>query len=407
MARRASFLARFTLVLFASAALAAVVLAFVLETAHRRAVESDQTLDALARVEAVFSPLVDRLERGTVREGELAAAVRASDVVGYVTGVRLYDDRGRALLAGAPSDAVAVRRALHAEDWFALDDGGIRTVYAPLTTTDGRRTYVVAVVLSRGQMVASTGRERWVVIAATGGAILIVFISLLALAIGASRELERRRRESQATFVDALATFARMLDLRDPYTAGHSERVATYTRALAIELRWSPEAVEVAYTGALLHDLGKIAVPDAILFKIERLSPSDRDAIELHPTVGAEILGGIGSLDQNIVPCVLHHHEHLDCTGYPHGLRGERIPAGARVIAVADAFDAMTTDRPYRRARTAAVAMRELQACAGTQFDPLYVEAFAALVARGAIVPPPPHEEPVFGRRIELDRRSG
>jgi putative nucleotidyltransferase with HDIG domain len=406
VARRPSFLARFTLVLFASAALAAVLLAFVLDTAHRRAVESDQTLDALARVEAVFSPLVDRLEHGTVRQGELAAAVRASDVVGYVTGVRLYDDRGQALLAGAPSDVAAVRRALHAEDWFAIDGEGIRTVYAPLTTTDGRRTYVVAVVLSRGQMVASTGRERWVVIAATGGAILIVFASLLALAIGASRELERRRRESQATFVDALATFARMLDLRDPYTAGHSERVATYTRALATELRWSAEAIEVAYTGALLHDLGKIAVPDAILFKIERLTPSDRDAIELHPTVGAEILSGIGSLE-TIVPCVLHHHEHLDGSGYPHGLRGERIPAGARVIAVADAFDAMTTDRPYRRARTAAAAMQELQACAGTQFDPVYVAAFAALVARGAIVPPAPHEQPVFGRRMELDRLSG
>jgi putative nucleotidyltransferase with HDIG domain len=295
---------------------------------------------------------------------------------------------------------------MHAEDWFAIDAGDVRTAYAPLTTTDGRRSYIVAVVLSRGQMLARTSRERWVVVGTTGGAILIVFVSLLALAVGASRELERRRRESRATFVEALATSARLIDLRDPYTAGHSERVGRYSRALAVALRLPPDEIDTIETGALLHDLGKIAVPDAVLFKNDRLTPSDRDAIEVHPTVGAEILQGVSSLEE-VVPCVLHHHEHVDGSGYPYGLRGETIPRGARIIAVADAFDAMTTDRPYRRARTAVAAVAELRACVGTQFDAEFVEAFAGLVQRGEIVPPQPRETPIFGRRIELDRLSG
>ncbi len=403
---RLTFLARFALVTFVSAAVAALVLAVVLESAHRRALERDETLDAIARVEQLFTPLVDRLGRGPVSQADFAQVARDANVFGYVSGVRLYDERGRAIFpAGDPAAAGGVRAALAKDDLAVVDQGQTRTAYAPLAASDGKRTYVVAVGLSPGQMAVQSARERWVVVGATGGGVAIVFFSVLVLAAGASRELERRRRESQATFVDALGVMARTLDLRDPYTAGHSERVAAYSRAIALELRLPDREVRLIESAALLHDLGKIAVPDAVLFKPAKLDAAERRMIEVHPTVGASLLGAIRSME-DVVPCVLHHHEKVDGSGYPDSLVGEAIPLGARIIAVADAFDAMTTDRPYRRALPVATAVAEIVELTGAQFDARCALAFGNLVARGAIAPPPSREDAVFARRIEHEQQG-
>ncbi len=203
--------------------------------------------------------------------------------------------------------------------------------------------------------------------------------------------------------MQTLKVMAETIDLRDPYTAGHSRRVGEYSRKLAIALKLPERSVDVIESGALLHDLGKIAVPDAVLFKPSHLDARERSMIGTHPTVGARLLSGIASME-DVVPCVLHHHEKMDGTGYPDHLLGPDIPEGARVIAVADSFDAMTTDRPYRRALTSDAAVAELRRVAGTQLDAKMVDAFCTLVARGEIVPPRPSEEReiAFGRASEL-----
>jgi len=199
---------------------------------------------------------------------------------------------------------------------------------------------------------------------------------------------------------------AHTVDLRDPYTAGHSKRVAVYSRALARAAGLSRETVETIESGALLHDIGKIAIPDRILFKPAKLDAEERTIIESHPVMGARLLANVPGMDE-VTGCVLHHHERLDGNGYPGKLLGEAIPLGARVIAVADTFDAMTTDRPYRRALTVEAAVGELRRVAGSQLDANLVDAFVRAVERGEIVllqrPAEPNgAAPAFGRKAEL-----
>jgi len=197
-------------------------------------------------------------------------------------------------------------------------------------------------------------------------------------------------------------TLAEAVDLRDPYTAGHSQRVAAYSRELALALRVPADEVDHIEHGALLHDIGKLGVPDAVLFKTGALDRIERRLIESHPLLGAKILAR-GRCSPAVTRCVLHHHERVDGSGYPHGIAGEAIPLGARIIAVADAFDAMTTDRPYRRALGADEAIVRLMQGMGTQFDSRCVAAFRVLVANGAILPPPSTGTAVFAQRAALE----
>ena len=171
------------------------------------------------------------------------------------------------------------------------------------------------------------------------------------------------------------------LDARDPYTAGHSERVSTLSVAVGEELGLDADAIEVLRLGALLHDVGKIGVPDEILRKRGRLTPAEFDAIKTHPTAGARILRSIPFLARHI-PIVELHHERPDGDGYPYGLKGDAIPLGARIVHVADAFDAMTSGRSYRPARLPFEAVAELRRCVGTDFDGESVEALAAALTR-------------------------
>jgi len=149
---------------------------------------------------------------------------------------------------------------------------------------------------------------------------------------------------------------------------------------LALDLRLPPVECDTIEHAALLHDLGKIGIPDAVLLKPAALTESERLVIGSHPTIGADIIRTCGTMD-DVVPCVLHHHERIDGRGYPDKLRAEAIPRGARVIAVCDSFDAMTTDRPYRRALPVPTALAELHRVAGTQLDRTYVRAFEGVVA--------------------------
>jgi response regulator RpfG family c-di-GMP phosphodiesterase len=190
-------------------------------------------------------------------------------------------------------------------------------------------------------------------------------------------EVERRqRRHLERSYRETLGALANALESRDFGTGAHSVRVQRYawelTGAVAPELLADP-SVEFGY---LLHDIGKIGIPDHILKKPGPLTRAERLVMETHTTLGAQIVAGVGMLDGNGIGIVRHHHERWDGQGYPNGLRGDAIPLAARIFAVADALDAMTSDRPYRAAGAWEMACGELVAGSGGQFDPAIIEAF-------------------------------
>jgi len=165
------------------------------------------------------------------------------------------------------------------------------------------------------------------------------------------------------------------LDLKDSETEGHSKRVTAYTIALARAMGISPEEIKVIARGAFLHDIGKMAIPDEILRKPGKLTPEEQHVMREHCNRGYQMLRKIPFLSE-AAEIVFSHQEHFDGSGYPNGIRGDTIPIGARIFAVADALDAITSDRPYRKAQSYDMAREEINRCAGTQFDPAVVEVF-------------------------------
>jgi HD-GYP domain-containing protein (c-di-GMP phosphodiesterase class II) len=413
---RLNFLARFALITFLTAVLAAAVLATFLIGRHTASIEADEGISAAGQVADLLNvplgkvPAAGRPDAASV-DG-LDAANEAAKRLQFVTGIRVFRPDGTQIYpetraATAPDvvadvRATAARDTLWSRDAGGSDDRDTLVQYLPFATESS--TYVVAIDLSHRLLSGAERGEVKTIVLATTAALGLVFVSLVALAAGASRELEMRRREAQETFVKTLTLLAEAIDHRDPYTAGHSARVAAYSRKLAIELRLPKRTVDIVEHAALLHDLGKIGIPDAVLLKPGKLDVDEREVIERHPVIGGELLGGVSTME-DIAPCVLHHHERIDGRGYPGKLSGGDIPIGARLIAVADTFDAMTTDRPYRRALSSATALAEMRRVSGTQLETEFVDAFARLVDRGEIVPPKAAEmdeslEDRFGPRI-------
>jgi ribonuclease P protein subunit RPR2 len=184
-----------------------------------------------------------------------------------------------------------------------------------------------------------------------------------------------RAQELRRSYMATVRALSNAVEARDAYTGKHAERVAAYGLALAreagLEVADSPQ-IEF---GFLLHDVGKVAVPDAILFKTSALTDEEYALMTQHPVIGSEILRDVDFLGEGKL-VVRHHHERWDGTGYPDGLEGETIPLAARVFSVADTLDALTTDRPYRPASSFELAREEIRASAGTQFDPEIVAAY-------------------------------
>jgi putative nucleotidyltransferase with HDIG domain len=187
-----------------------------------------------------------------------------------------------------------------------------------------------------------------------------------------------RSLELQESYMATVRALSNAVEARDSYTAKHAERVAAYSleiaRTMGLELSGDP-ATEF---GFLLHDVGKVAISDAILYKPGKLTPEERTEMQRHPVVGASIVAGIGFLGV-ATQVVRHHHEHWDGSGYPDGLAGEEIPLAARVFAVADVLDALTTDRPYRARMSFAAARQEILTEAGTHFDPAVIAVYEQL----------------------------
>jgi len=169
------------------------------------------------------------------------------------------------------------------------------------------------------------------------------------------------------------------IDAKDPYTCGHSERVAFIARSIAERLHLPPTEVESVYLSGLLHDVGKIGISEDVLRKPGKLTDDEMDHVRSHPEIGARILGSLKQLD-DILPGVRHHHERIDGKGYPLGLKGEEIPLIGRIICVADGYDSMTSDRPYRSAMPEEKVFGELRRCSGSQFDPEIVDVLFSLL---------------------------
>jgi putative nucleotidyltransferase with HDIG domain len=196
--------------------------------------------------------------------------------------------------------------------------------------------------------------------------------------------LEAAAARNRELFIGSLRAFAAAIDAKDPYTRGHSERVAALARAIAGHLGLPEEVREKVWIGALLHDVGKIGVDDQVLKKGGALTAAEYEQIKAHPTIGAEILSPIEQLKE-ILPAVRWHHECWNGRGYPDGLSGEAIPLLARIVSVADTFDAVTTSRPYQEGYTLEFALETLTRNAGSRFDAKIVTAFLHAVERGEV----------------------
>ncbi|MGH7441444.1 MAG: HD domain-containing phosphohydrolase, partial [bacterium] len=183
-------------------------------------------------------------------------------------------------------------------------------------------------------------------------------------------------------FLATVQALAQAVDAKDNYTAGHSSRVAEYSALIATELGFEPEAAHRVHLAGLLHDVGKIGIKDAVLGKPGKLTDEEFAVMKTHPTVGGHILGPVPQL-ADVLPGIVCHHERFDGRGYPRGLKGEDIPLLGRIVAVADAFDAMTSSRVYRPRLPDAVVRAELQKNCGTQFDGHVVAAFLRILDRG------------------------
>ncbi|MCS7203925.1 MAG: HD-GYP domain-containing protein [Thermodesulfovibrio sp.] len=203
----------------------------------------------------------------------------------------------------------------------------------------------------------------------------------LASQVAVAVENAKLYNELKETFYEIVFALADTIEKRDPYTGGHTKRVMDYSLLIGIEMGLSKKELEDLKLAAILHDIGKIGIRDVILLKEGKLNEEEYQIIKNHTIYGAEILEHIRQL-KDIVPGVKYHHEKIDGSGYPEGLKEEEIPLIARIIAVADTFDAITTDRSYRKGLPISVALEELKKKAGVQFDSQVVEAFQRVIMK-------------------------
>jgi len=208
---------------------------------------------------------------------------------------------------------------------------------------------------------------------------------LLAIGRHAGIALENQRLHSALgdAFISTVAVLADAVEAKDPYTRGHCEGVSDLAARVAERMDWDKAELDQIRYAALLHDVGKLGVPDSILMKPSALLPEEYRLIQTHVTIGRDLVLRVPSMEF-IAPIVYHHHEHWDGGGYPEGLSGENIPLGSRIVGAVDALDAMITKRPYREPMTLQAATEELQHCAGRQFDPNVVAQLVGILEERA-----------------------
>ena len=194
-----------------------------------------------------------------------------------------------------------------------------------------------------------------------------------------NEQLEDSKEQLEQAYLDMVQTLRYTVEAIDSYTRGHSDRVSEYSVLIGEKLGLPEEQIKTLRIGGLFHDIGKIGIPDSILLKPDKLTDDEYSEIKNHPSIGAHILGS-ATVFKDIIPIVKHHHEKFDGRGYPSGLKGEEIPYLARIAAIADTFDAMTSRRSYRNALDLQIVKDEIERCKGTQFDPQLVDAFLEIL---------------------------
>jgi putative nucleotidyltransferase with HDIG domain len=274
-----------------------------------------------------------------------------------------------------------------------VDD--VLEVYAPVFSSGGDVIGAYEIYADASPIDASiAGRKQeiWLAIAAV---FLLLWVLLVMLARSASSTLRRQttalRERSVAlsesykrleeSSLEAIESLNATVEAKDPYTAGHSSRVQCIALSIAEEIGLTHKELDALRFGALFHDIGKIAIPDALLTKPDRLTDEEYDLMKRHSAEGARIVAKFGRLRES-VPIIRHHHERWDGRGYPDGLAGEDIPIPAAIAGLADAWDAMTIERPYQRALGPEEALDEVRKCRGTQFVPVVVDAFFEAVRK-------------------------
>jgi putative nucleotidyltransferase with HDIG domain len=268
---------------------------------------------------------------------------------------------------------VVNRRAMESE--LAVNHGIDSLILVKIASTRHRFGWLLALnreldprqVLTDGSQVASSETEF--------GTVQTSLVEAAAAMLATHARNATLFEAKERLLLGVISAMSGAVDARDPYTAGHSERVANLARAIAHEMGMDRQLCQQIYVTGLLHDIGKLGVPDAILNKTGELSAVEFTTIMRHPEIGCQILEQLNELSY-VLPGVLHHHEMVDGTGYPHGLAETNIPLAARILAVADAYDAMTTCRPYRGAMSSERAEEIIRENAGTQWDPVVVAAF-------------------------------
>ncbi len=330
----------------------------------------------------------------------------------------LGDDLGEVLRSNRPHGSINGLSSTGedaAEKRLGIDH--LLEVYAPIESTDGSHAIgayeIYANAASLEHSIAGRRRMSWLTISAV---FLCLYAALALLVRGASstlrnqtdmlrrrsRELANSYRRLEESSRETIETLNATVEAKDPYTGGHSVRVQQLATAIGRELRLPPQQLEALRFGALFHDIGKLGLPDAILLKAERLTDQELEIMKRHCEDGAEIVGHIARRRPS-VPIIRHHHERWDGRGYPDGLAGDQIPIEATIVGLADAWDAMTSERPYAPARSLAEALSEVRRGRGSQFAPKVVDALLVIMAaRPAEVSPAPSAE-----LVEVGRAGG
>jgi len=419
LTRSLTLLWTFVLASAAILAVGAFVLSSVLADNFREQVLADSARDVALYTDSVLAPALVRGKRIVVNRRarqRLARTVLSADELVRLT---VWSKRGSHVLS-----IPAGRRAVRSPDVMAtlrgttaraavreiqVKRGGKQlsqravVVWAPLSSRKGRPVGVAQVFLEPNALDSSTAsatRTVWIVV---GLVFAILWLALVVLVRGAaarlsrqndvlmgrSRDLSESSLRLEENLLETIETLNAAVEARDPYTAGHSQRVRRVALAIGRELSLPAKQLGTLGTAALFHDVGKIGIPDSILTKAGPLAPNEAVIMREHVTRGAEIVSKVSSF-QDAVPAIRHHHERWDGLGYPDGQHGNDIPLEAAIIGLADAWDAMTTDRPYAHGLTLNEAMLQIRSGREKQFSPAVVDAFWRVAKRhpSDVLPP-------------------
>jgi putative nucleotidyltransferase with HDIG domain len=418
--RSLTMLRAFLLASAAILAAGAVALSSALSGDLRAAALEDNELDVAAYAEAVLAPAMVRGDQVVVSRAAVRRLARTVRLPNHVRALSVYARDGRLAFSTAHPNRVGRHRTspelrevveTGAPSGAIVDPTGaappVVKVWVPLHSARGRVVGAAEVALDDSVVTQIIDDARGTVWFAVGIVFGVLWLVLALLVRGASAQLRAQNedlearshdvvessRELEATLLETIETLNAAVEARDPYTAGHSQRVRRVSLAIGRELRLPARQLGALATAALFHDIGKIGMPDSILTKPEKLDRHEAAIMREHVTRGAEIVSRISSL-RDSVPAIRHHHERWDGLGYPDRLSGTEIPVEAAIIAIADSWDAMTTDRPYAVALDVDEAMLQIQAGRGKQFNPAVVDAFLSVARRRPADIMPPEASP-------------